>query len=120
MRRSARTWMTLTAASVMCGCHYNVELHRLTQERKLYDDLCSQNHNVWRMFYEGTDPAYHRFLVNDMDRWRHVRIAKEEIELAEPLPTMKADSSLGYYCVDPCKGWGRVTGSCWLGGAGGR
>ena len=63
------------------------------------------------MFYEGTDSAYHRFLVNDMDRWRHVRIAKSEIEMEEPLPA--ADTTQRYYCVDPCDGWRRAE-PCWL------
>lgn len=100
----------LTGVGFLCGCHYNAELHRLTQERKEYEDMCARGANVWRMFYEGTDSAYHRFLVNDMDRWRHVRIAKSEIVMEEPLPP--ADTTREYYCVDPCNDWHRVD-DCW-------
>ncbi len=101
---------------MLCGCRYNAELHRVTQERKLYDDLCARGQSVWRMYYEGTDTAYHRFLVNDRDRWRHVRIAKSEITLNEEVPA--TDSTQRHYCLDPCSGWARVMGSCWLGTAG--
>lgn len=106
MLRTTRTRAFMLAGGVLCGCHYNVELHRVTQERKLYDDICDRGHNVWRMYYEGTDSAYHRFRVNDMDRWNHVRIAKSEIVMEEPLPA--ADTPRGYYCVDPCNGWRRA------------
>ncbi len=110
-----RCWLLLTASWILCGCHYKPELHRVTQERKLYDDLCARGQNVWRMYYEGTDSTYHRFLVNDMDRWRHVRISRSELVMEE-IPT--TDTTQRYYCVDPCKGWIRVDGSCWLGSAG--
>jgi len=115
MVRSTRSWVLLMAGFVLCGCHYNAELHRLTQERTLYDDLCARGSNVWRMYYQGTDSAFHRFLVNDRDRWAPVRIPIGEIALAEPLPVPMPDSLQGYYCVNPCANWGRVKGSCWLG-----
>ena len=116
MRRFTGPWGVLMTTMVLCGCHYNMELHRVTQERKLYDDLCARGSNVWRMYYEGSDSAHHRFLVNDMDRWRHVRIAKSEILMEEELPP--ADPTKRYYCVNPCNGWIRVDGSCWLGAPG--
>jgi hypothetical protein len=108
----------IAAYAVLAGCHYDKELHRITQERMLYDDLCARGSNVWRMYYQGSDSAFHRFLVNEMDQWAPVRIPIAEIDLAEPLPVTMPDSMLGYYCVDPCKAWTRVNGSCWLGSAG--
>ena len=100
---------------ILCGYHYNVELHRVTQERQLYDDLCARGSSVWRMYYQGTDSAFHRFLVNDRDRWSPVRIPIGQIPLAEPLPVPMPDSLQGYYCVNPCSDWSTVDGSCWLG-----
>lgn len=118
MRRFTGPWGVLMTAMVLCGCHYNMELHRVTQERKLYDDLCARGSNVWRMYYQGTDSAFHRFLVNDRDRWAPVRIPIGQIKLDEPLLAPMPDSLQGYYCVNPCSGWGRVNGSCWSGLAG--
>ncbi len=111
--RSTRLLTIILTGCILVGCHYNAELHRSTQDRKLYDDLCARGSNVWRMYYQGTDSAYHRFLVNDMDRWRPVRIARTEITMEEPLPPVNADTALGLYCVDPCNGW-RRTAPCWL------
>ncbi len=100
----------IAACLVMAAC---TSSQPLTQERKLYDDMCARGGNVWRMFYGGTDSVYHHFTVNDMDRWAIVRIAKAEIDLAEPVPYGSAYQGMGHYCVDPCAGWSRVD-TCWL------
>lgn len=110
--RASAHVLPLVLSAMMVGCGSSQEL---TQARKDYDDMCARGHNVWRMFYHGTDSAYHHFLVNDMDRWANVRIAKSEIMMAEPLPV--SDTTRTYYCVDPCAGWTRAKGACWLGPA---
>lgn len=116
MWRFRRSNLFFAAATALTGCRYNAELHRVTQERQLYDDLCARGSNVWRMYYQGTDTAFHRFLVNDMDRWAHVRIPAAQIRVIDPLPVVGSDSSFfGHYCVDPCDDWKRVPGPCWLG-----
>ena len=115
--RSTRLLTIILTGCILVGCHYNAELHRSTQDRKLYDDLCARGSNVWRMYYQGTDSGFHRFLVNEMDRWAPVRIPIAQIDMSEPLPVPIPDSLQGYYCVDPCKAWTRVNGSCWLGSA---
>lgn len=100
----------VTACLALAGCG---SYRELAQERKDYDDMCARGLNVWRMYYHGTDSAYHHFLVNDMDRWANVRIAKAEIDLAEPVPVGTRYEGMGYYSVDPCAGWGRVD-TAWL------
>lgn len=103
---------TVSTAAISCclwgACHYDVERHRLAQDRKLYDDMCARGHNVWRMMYEGTDSAWHYFLVNDMDRWAHVKIPAQQIIMAEqrafrPLP---GDTAKGYW-INPCNDFRR-------------
>lgn len=90
------------------ACYYDVERHRLTQDRKLYDDMCARGHNVWRMYYEGTDSLWHYYHVNDMDRWAHVKIPAQQIIMAEqrafrPLP---GDTAKGYW-INPCNDFRR-------------
>lgn len=106
-------------ATAMCclvavgACHYDVERHRLTQDRKEYDDMCARGHNVWRMMYEGTDSAWHYFLVNDMDRWAHVKIPAVQITMQElhPFPGDPDDTLEGYW-INPCDDFRK--GAAWV------
>ncbi len=52
--RASAHVLPLVLSAMMAGYGSSQEL---TQERKLYDDLCARGHDVWRMFYEGTDSA---------------------------------------------------------------
>lgn len=112
MRRADRILSIAVVASILEGCRYDIELHRRTYARQRYDDLCAQGMIPWRVIYEGTDSAFHRFAVNDMDMWDHVRIPIAEIALEEVIPA-KRDTASSFYCVDPCDGWKRVA-PCWL------
>lgn len=95
--------LVLMCILLLGACHYDVERHRLTQDRKLYDDMCARGHNVWRMMYEGSDSSWHYFRVNDMDRWAHVKIPAPQITMEEvqPFPRSLDDTLQGFW-IDPC------------------
>lgn len=109
--RASAHVLAIILSTLIAGCGSSQEL---TQARKDYDEMCARGTNVWRLFYHGTDSAYHHFQVNDMDRWASVRIPRSEIVMEETLPV--SDTSRTYYCVDPCKEWRRAI-PCWLGPA---
>ena len=107
--KGGRRKLVIVVVFSCLGCKLDMEARRRSVNRSLYDDYCARGHNVWRMFYQGTDSAHHNFFVNDMDRWDWQRIAVGEIALADVRPRPMPDSLMGYYCVDPCSAW-RKTG----------
>ena len=60
-----------------------------------------------RVFYEGSDSAFHDFIVNEFDRWYYMKIPRDQINITDIRPGPTRDSTKWYYCVDPCDQWRR-------------
>jgi hypothetical protein len=102
-----RWWPLLVTGALLAGCGSSRPITYRTQDRQVYDDMCTQGHNVWGMLYNGSDSAWHYFHVNDMDRWAWVRIPADQLVMAEPVPADANDDTRKGYWVDPCKGFKR-------------
>src|SRR5690606_15803074 len=87
-------WPLMAVVALLTGCGSGRPISYRTQDRQVYDDMCTQGHNVWRMMYTGTDSAWHYFHVNDMDRWAWVRIPADQLVMAEPVPAGVTDDTL--------------------------
>ncbi len=62
------------------------------------------------LYYCGTDEKYHHFIIRVMDDWVIMKVAKEEIDIADPRPlaTSSGGASPGYYAIDPQNGFRRI------------
>ena len=95
-----------------CGA-YDHEAHRRTRSRAEFDTFCTKGVIPWRVFYEGSDSAFHNFIVNDMDMWSEMRIPRDQILITDIRPAPTSEKAQWYYCVDPCDDWIRPD-TCWL------
>ena len=73
-----------------CGA-YDREAHRLTRSRAEFDTFCAKGMIPWRVFYEGSDSAFHNFIVNDMDSWGEMRIPLRDLVQREALVEIGPD-----------------------------